>query len=156
MSKHRPELDLRQFLPARLNRLAERVSQALAKIYGERFGLTVPEWRTLAWLSQHELLTARDICRLAYLDKATVSRAVQRLTDRGLVRRTPSPSDQRAYTLSLTEAADELLAELLPLVRALEDQLTSALSAQELTDLADLLGKLERQLSRMEEAPPRR
>lgn len=148
--KQRAELDLLQFLPYRVNRLAERISHALSEIYRQRFGLTVPEWRVLAWLSQSGALTAKDICQLAYMDKATVSRAVQRLTERGLLLRAPSPSDQRAQVLSLSEQADALLGELLPRARGWEGQLLETLSAQELGDLLKLIDKLERQLSRME------
>jgi DNA-binding MarR family transcriptional regulator len=148
--KQRPQLDLLQFLPYRVSRLAERISHALSEIYRQRFGLTVPEWRVLAWLSQNETLTAKDICRLAYMDKATVSRAVQRLTERGLLERAPSPTDQRAQVLSLSDQAQVLLDELLPRASAWEARLLETLSAQERQTLQNVISKIERQISRME------
>lgn len=151
MSKKRTELDLQQFLPYRVNRLSDRVSGSLSRIYAERFGISVPEWRVLTWLNQCEVLTAKDICRLAPMDKATVSRAVQRLAKRGLLQREPAPNDQRVQLLTLTAAAHELLSELLPRAHDWEAQLLTSFSAQEYRDLLNLLGKLERQLDRMQE-----
>ena len=152
MKKQRPELDLRQFLPSRLNRLSERVSNVLSAMYTRQFGLSVAEWRVLAWLSHKPSITAGEICRQAFMDKATVSRAVQRLEERQLLRRMQAPGDQRIQLLELTEQADELLRELLPKAFDLEAELVETFSAQELRDLLHLVGKLERQLSRMEGA----
>lgn len=146
-----PELDLQQFLPYRFNRLAERISASLSNIYRERFSVSVPEWRVLAWLSQRESLTATDICQRAYMDKATVSRAIQKLQKRGLLLRTPSEEDQRGLVLSLTPAGESLLAELFPKAHDWEARLVNTLTAHEYRDLLHLLGKLERQLTRMEE-----
>jgi len=39
-------LRLETFLPYRLSVLANEVSTRLASVYAERFGLTIPEWRT--------------------------------------------------------------------------------------------------------------
>lgn len=148
--KKRPELDLWQFLPYRVSRFAERISASLSQIYRERFDISIPEWRVLAWLSQCEELTAKEICQRASMDKATVSRAVQRLEERDLLRRTPSPTDQRVLILSLTEAGDTLLAELLPKAHDWEARLLATLTAEEYRDFLNLLSKLERQLARVE------
>ena len=54
-------LILEDFLPYRLNRLAEAVSRDFSRIYRERYGLTRPEWRTLAALGQYGTMTAKQI-----------------------------------------------------------------------------------------------
>ena len=41
-------LELDRFLPYRLSVLSNRISQDIARVYGERFGLNVTEWRLLA------------------------------------------------------------------------------------------------------------
>ena len=38
-------LKLEEFLPYRLNVVASLVSQALSRIYAERYSIGVPEWR---------------------------------------------------------------------------------------------------------------
>ncbi|MBF8222891.1 MULTISPECIES: MarR family winged helix-turn-helix transcriptional regulator [Halomonadaceae] len=145
------ELDLNQFLPYRLNSLADRISQALARIYEERFGIKVAEWRILAWLSHCDTLTAKKVGQYTGMDKARISRAIQALENRGLIHRTPSAEDQRVHFLHLTAEGQALLDELIPLAHDWEAELVSTLSTGEYRDLLHLMGKLDRQLTRLEE-----
>ena len=147
---HRAELDLNQFLPYRLNRLADRISQALAELYAERYQLNVAQWRVLAWLSHCDDLTAKKVCAYTNMDKARVSRAIQALEDRGLITRTPSPRDQRLHDLHLTVEGQALLAKLVPEAQAWEAELVATLSAGEYRDLLNVMRKLERQLERID------
>ncbi|GGX99027.1 transcriptional regulator [Litchfieldella qijiaojingensis] len=146
----KPELDLNQFLPYRLNSLADRISQALSRIYDQRFAINVAEWRVLAWLSHRDVLTAKQICEFTRMDKARVSRAVQSLEERELISRTQSTSDQRVHYLHLTLAGEELLGKLIPEAHAWETELVSTLTAGEYRDLLNTMSKLERQLERLE------
>ncbi|MCC5901947.1 MAG: winged helix-turn-helix transcriptional regulator [Halomonas sp.] len=149
VSSARAELDLNQFLPYQLNRLADRISQALEKLYADSYQLNIAQWRVLAWLSHCDDLTAKKVCHYTNMDKARVSRAVQALEDRGLISRTPSQQDQRLHNLQLTEAGQALLAELVPEAQAWEADLVSTLSVGEYRDLLNTMRKLERQLERI-------
>jgi len=53
-----PSLDLEHFLPYRLSVLSNRVSGAIARVYSERFGLGVTEWRVMAGLGGYFPLSA--------------------------------------------------------------------------------------------------
>ncbi|MGM0983118.1 MarR family winged helix-turn-helix transcriptional regulator [Halomonas lysinitropha] len=145
----KPELDLNQFLPYRLNRLADRISDELERMYAQRYDINVAQWRVLAWLSHCDDLTAKKVCTYTNMDKARVSRAVQALVDRGLVTRTPSARDQRVHDLHLTRHGAELLSRLIPEAQAWEAELVATLSAGEYRDLLNAMGKLERQLERI-------
>lgn len=147
----KPELDLNQFLPYRLNSLADRISEALAALYEERYQLNIAQWRVLAWLSHCDELTAKKICAYTHMDKARVSRAIQALEERGLITRTPSPDDQRQQDLHLTAAGQTLLARLIPEAQAWEAELVATLTAGEYRDLLNVMRKLERQLERIDE-----
>ncbi|WP_416140931.1 MarR family winged helix-turn-helix transcriptional regulator [Halomonas sp. HK25] len=142
-------MDLNQFLPYRLNRLADQISQALAGFYAERYQINVAQWRVLAWLSHCDDLTAKKVCAYTNMDKARVSRAIQALEERGFITRTPSPRDQRLHDLNLTEAGQALLAKLVPEAQAWEAELVATLSAGEYRDLLNVMRKLERQLERI-------
>lgn len=150
-SSAKPELDLQQFLPYRLNSLADRISQALAQLYAERYQLNIAEWRVLAWLSHLDQLSARQVCLATRMDKARVSRAVQALEERGLIQRTPSARDQRVHDLCLTADGLSLLELLIPEARQWESNLMATLSVNEYRDLMNIMGKLERQLDRFEQ-----
>ena len=46
------QLDLEHFLPYRLSVLSNRVSGTIARIYTERFQLSITEWRGMAVLGR--------------------------------------------------------------------------------------------------------
>ncbi|MDG2570854.1 MarR family winged helix-turn-helix transcriptional regulator, partial [Vibrio parahaemolyticus] len=71
------KLQLEQFLPYRLNRIASAVSQDFRSVYGPHLDLTIPEWRVLATLGQFEEMGAKAIGRHSAMHKTKVSRAVR-------------------------------------------------------------------------------
>ena len=66
-------------MPYRLSVLTNRVSNAIARHYSERFSLSIPEWRVIAVLGQTPGLSAREVAERTAMDKVQVSRAVQSL-----------------------------------------------------------------------------
>ncbi|HEY8381098.1 MAG TPA: MarR family winged helix-turn-helix transcriptional regulator [Microvirga sp.] len=139
-----PRVVLEAFLPYRLNVLAALTSQALAQIYAERFGLTIPAWRIVATLGQYEVRTARDIAAHGVMHKSTVSRAVSALEARGLVIRRANRDDRREELLELTPEGRAIYEALAPEALSFEDALTSVLSEGEQRMLIGLMEKLER------------
>lgn len=134
---------LERFLPYRLNVLASVVSNALARIYAERFGITIPQWRIIATLGQFETRTARDIAAHAVMHKSTVSRAVAALAERGLVERRPNPGDMREELLVLTRPGREIYEAVAPEALAFERAVVSGLTPQEHETLFRLIDKLD-------------
>jgi len=137
--------DLNAFLPFRLNRLAAEVSERLAGIYAERFGLDIPQWRVLATLSAGRC-TAQAIVASTRTHKSTISRAVRELGARGLIERDVSGADKRAYVLKLTAEGRKLFRQLQPLVLAYEDELLSRMTAAGAKGLLRAVGALEEAL----------
>lgn len=137
-------LVLARFLPYRLSILSNRVSNAIAKAYSARFGLTIPQWRTLAVLGEAKRapLTATEVTQATEMDKVTVSRAVAGLLERGLVRRSASPDDGRARMLELTREGRAIYDEVAPIALAYEARLLKALTGAERASLDALLKKL--------------
>ena len=64
-------------------------------------------------------------------DRATIGAVVDRLEQKGLIARRPSPRDKRAKVLSLTEQGQAVLAELVPVVDALQRDSLPGLSDAE-------------------------
>lgn len=133
---------LERFLPYRLNVLASLSSNALAQIYAERFGLSIPAWRVVATLGQYDVRTARDIAAHGVMHKSTISRAVSILEERGLVVRRANQQDRREELLALTPQGRAIYAALAPQALAFEQQLMSVLSREEQALLSCLMDKL--------------
>src|ERR1700687_2604248 len=72
-------LKLEDFLPHKLNVLSSLVSQALSRVYGQRYGIGIPEWRVLVTLGQHGVMTGKAIGAHTHMHKTKVSRAVAQL-----------------------------------------------------------------------------
>ena len=97
-------LRLEGFLPYQLNVVASVVSQALSRIYAERYGIGVPEWRILVTLGQYGTMTGKAVGTHSHMHKTKVSRAVATLEKRKLLVRRANREDLREAFLSLTPA----------------------------------------------------
>ena len=76
---------LEEFLPYRLNVVAALASQALSRIYTERYGIGVAEWRVLVTLGHYGVMTGKAIGAHSHMHKTKVSRAVALLESRKLL-----------------------------------------------------------------------
>lgn len=136
-------IELEHFLPYRLNVVAEAVSRALSRLYEDRHGITIAEWRVIATLGQYERMTAKDIGAHSRMHKTKVSRAVARLAERDCVVRTSNSQDKREAFLELTSAGRAIYDDLVPRALAFQKKLSDALSKEEQANLDTLLSKLE-------------
>lgn len=139
-------LDLQQYFPYRLARLAEQVSLAVAEVYSERFSLTRQEWRVLALLGARPEIATKEVGRLTTLDKMQVSRAMQGLEARGIVARKSDPDDRRELIASLTATGRALYRKIVPFALERETKLLSVLTAEEVEVLDRAMGKLSNEL----------
>lgn len=135
-------MELQQFFPYRMAVLSEAVSQCVAQVYRERFGLTRDEWRVIAALAGAGWLKTARVIETTTLEKMPVSRAVARLERDGLVERKPDPDDGRGFLLRLAPAGRALHAKVVPMVQAREAFLLEALDADERRVLDGALDKL--------------
>lgn len=141
-----PMLALDDFLPYRLNRLADKVSREFSTIYAGRHGLTRPEWRTLATLGQFGTMTATEIGAHSSMHKTKVSRAVSALEKRKWLARGMDPIDRRLEHLTLTRAGHAAYRELVPLMQAHEARLLGRMTLAERQTLLRAIAELERAL----------
>ena len=123
-----PDFDLSRFTPYRLTVAAERTSEELARQYRDRFGISIPEWRVLVHLAHSGDVSVRDIEARVAMEKSKVSRAATRLEKSGLIRKEVNSGDRRLVSLALTDKGRSLMAELLPLAQAYQDQLEARLA----------------------------
>lgn len=136
--------DLEAFLPYRLNRAAEFVGLRFAAQYKEKYGLTRPEWRTLAALGSSGRLTATGIGIHSTMHKTKVSRAVFSLEQRRWLKRTEDERDRRSEHLELTAAGVQAYKELTDLARGYQAELLALLGAANIEALSTGLTAVER------------
>ena len=140
-------LALDRFLPYQLSVLTNRVSDAIARQYSERFDLTIPEWRVMAVLGNTPGLSASEVAARTAMDKVQVSRAVANLVENGRVDRAADAQDGRITRLALSPRGQAIYHQVAPLALDLEARLIATLSAGERASLDAIMHKLSRQIA---------
>ncbi|MBB5083191.1 MarR family winged helix-turn-helix transcriptional regulator [Nonomuraea sp. NPDC050547] len=88
---------------ARLTRRLRRQATAAS--------LTPTQVATLAAVERHSAITPGELAELEKVQPPSMTRVIAGLVERGLLARTPHPTDRRQVTVSVTEAALKLLKE---------------------------------------------
>lgn len=151
----REKTNLPNHLPYQLIHVSSLLSLGVSRLFQARFQLGIREWRVLAILGHYGPSSAAELVGQAAFDKATISRAVQRLEKDGYVRRAPHPSDARRQLIYLTASGVALHDAVAPISRLRRRIVESALTPEERETLAIVLEKLRKQLewlNREEEA----
>ena len=144
MSAETRAFALENFLPYRLSLLSNTVSQGISQAYRKRHGLSVMEWRVVAILGRYPGLTASEVMARGAMDKVTVSRAVNRLLERGLVERNAHAEDRRRMPLNLTaDKGEPLYHEVVPRALDYERRLVAVLGEGELAAFGAIIAKLQ-------------
>lgn len=137
------EFALEAFLPYRLSVLSNTVSDAIARLYRDRFGLSIAEWRCMAVLGRFAPLAARDVATRTAMDKVQVSRAIAALRTRGLALQATDTKDRRRSKLALSAAGRRMHDEIVPLARHAEARLLLELTPEDRARLGALLARLQ-------------
>lgn len=106
MAKRLPPAQLAALLRDAITRLNRRVRQT--RPVGD---LTVTQVSALTSLELAGALTPRELADAERVQPPTMTRIVARLEERGLVQRTPHPTDRRQVILATTEAGRAVLAQ---------------------------------------------
>ena len=145
-------LALERFLPYRLSVLSNRISDAIAREYSQRFALGVTEWRVMAVLGRYPGLSASQVAQRTAMDKVAVSRAVARLLEAGRLSRSADSGDRRRSLLRLSEAGQAIHDEVEPHAIAFELRQLEGIDASEREALLRLLDRLDELEMRAEAA----
>jgi DNA-binding MarR family transcriptional regulator len=104
--------------------------------------LTGVQWGPLLLLHYGIGSTAADIARWACIDTGAVTRMVDRLEAKGLVKRTPCPNDRRVVQLKLTAEGERLCREIPFGLSRVSNHLLRGFTRQEFETLKDFLRRM--------------
>lgn len=121
-----------------VNRLAHTVARELDRRMGD-LGLTDAQWKPLLILHQGNCSTAADLSRVACHDTGAVTRLLDRLEDKGLVRRQRSLEDRRVVNLELTTAGASVAAEVPGVIVGVANQVLAGFTPDEFEQFKALL-----------------
>jgi DNA-binding MarR family transcriptional regulator len=133
---------LEEFLPYRLSVAADGVSRMIARQHLGPSGLGMPEWRLLAVVGRHGVMSPTEAGDRTAMDKVKVSRAAASLVGRGLLRQTRDPDDGRGRLMRLTRKGTTVYAGIAPTGEEIAKTLASCMSRTEWMALQKALSKL--------------
>ena len=106
-------------------------------------GVTLSQWRVLAFIGAGDIRTSRALSSVSGLDPAQISRSLKALEEEGLIKADRLPEDRRTLELSLTEKGRGAFDDILPVMQARQQHLMDALSPDERKMILGALEKLE-------------
>lgn len=135
-------LDLQDYVPYFIRAIANKLSQASSRQYGERFGIGLNEWACLALLARESDITAGRISEVGGYDKAVISRSIGALIEKGHVRSEPVPNHNRRRLLRLTKSGRKVYSEIRVLALTREAKLLEGISHEDQQQLLEILRRL--------------
>jgi DNA-binding MarR family transcriptional regulator len=97
----------------------------------EPFGVEPRAYAVLKALSEDDGRSQRELSTQLGIHRNVMVTVVDKLERQGLVKRMPHPADRRAFAVTLTDEASDLLPKLDAQGRAQEDEITKSLSDAE-------------------------
>jgi DNA-binding MarR family transcriptional regulator len=143
--RERPDLDVSPLeVLSRLSRLARHLDRARRVAFAER-DLQVWEFDVLSALRRSGdpyRLSPGALLNQTLVTSGTMTNRIDRLAERGLVRREPDPNDRRGVLVTLTDAGLASVDAALSHLLKHEQELLVGLTSRQREQLADLLREL--------------
>lgn len=137
------QVDLHAHLPYRLAHLSNLIRRATTDRYVRGMKISAREWRVLGMLGLKGPLTPTQLAELTAMDRATITRAGDRLEKLGYCRRIPNEQDNRSLLMTLSPEGGRQCAAIIPKMARSGERCRSVFSAGEQALLFELLDRLQ-------------
>ena len=131
------------------------VARLLRTIFDRRvksLGLTRSQWWVLQHVFRNHGATQSELAEVLEIEKATLGRLLDRLVDKGWLRRESDAGDRRAKRIYLTEEIEPAMKAMRAAAAELRREAFVGLSAEERERLIDCLLEVKGNLTRLDAA----
>jgi DNA-binding MarR family transcriptional regulator len=126
-----------------LERTAKRMKQAFQQeLLQANQHITVDQWVVLQELASEDKQTQQAIAEAIFKDPPTLTRIIDRLCEKGLIRRELDSRDRRRFRIGLTDAGRDKIEAVKPLLVQFRKKAWAGLSEQEIRQLVSSLNKV--------------
>ncbi|WP_336765924.1 MarR family winged helix-turn-helix transcriptional regulator [Paenibacillus sp. USHLN196] len=108
----------------------------------KQYGITSEQWILLKSLEEKDGISIKDLTHSVEKDQANVTRILDLLARKGLVKRCNNPNDKRSSLVFLTGEGSQLTKHLIPLDEKVQEFALEGLSEEELLQFKKLLSQI--------------
>lgn len=123
--------------------LARTLSKAIEEL---GFDITPREFAVINRLHQHGQLNQSELAEMTYKDKPAVTRMLDRLIDKGFIKKHPSAEDRRMFNVALTKAGESVRSKIVPLCVEMLETSCEGISHDDLLTTVATLKRLTAQI----------
>lgn len=109
-------------------------------------GTTRAQWALLALLTRQPGLTQSELSEILEIQPISLTRLVDRMTDQGLVKREPHPSDRRANCVFITENGLLAMEAFSPLAQEITEELFEGIAPEEVAVFQSVVDRMRANL----------
>jgi len=136
---YNPEDSLGRLLADASRRILTAFDDEMASL---GMGITGAQWVILMRIARGCASTAAELCRFGQCDTGSMTRMLDRLEEKGLIRRVPSSKDRRITHLELTDAGRDLMPQLPPVAIKVLNAHLKGFTREELDQLTGFLNRI--------------
>ena len=124
--------------------LIRRVHQVSTAYFTDECGadLTAVQYAALVAIGSHPGIDATRLSEVIYFDRSTIGDVLDRMESKGWILRESTTSDRRVKLLKLSPAGHEILLQVEPAIRRVQERLIAPLSPGEAKTLIRLLARM--------------
>lgn len=115
---------------------------AQGRLHDAGVDITIDQWLVLKTIHESPDVTLQQVGAAVFKDFASVTRIVQLLERKRLLRRKPHPSDRRRSELVLTRSGESVIRRAEPIARANRRKALDGIDADEVTRLRAVLKRI--------------
>jgi DNA-binding MarR family transcriptional regulator len=115
---------------------------AQARLSAAGIDITIDQWLVLKTIHESADVTLQQVGVAVFKDFASITRIVQLLERKGLLRRKPHPHDGRRSELVLTSAGESVIRTVEPIAQAYRREALEEIDAEEVARLRAVLNRI--------------
>lgn len=128
-----------------ISNTGRKLSQCLQQQF-QHSDVTPEQWSLLITLDEKDGISHKELAHRAEKDPANITRLVDQLEKKALVRRAAHPNDRRSLLLYLTELGRSKAHTLAPIEAAYVEQIVSGISADEIRAFKQFMKKINQNI----------
>ena len=104
--------------------------------------MTIDNYAILTRLWQQDNLTQQRLCELTCKNKSNLTRILDTMEKKNMIKRIPNQADRRSFTISLTEYSDSLKDKIIKIAKDYSDRIFNEISNSEMESLHAIFSRM--------------